>query len=154
MTERPDMRLRTDYEAAVAERSRSSGPWSLHHLRSCVLLLCVEGFVLAVIGGIVAGPRAVLGVVVGTVVVGLFFTASALAIARFGSRSPKLVMPVALGSYLAKVIALGIVLVALPRDGAIDTRWMALAIAIGVFVWLGAHLRYVLTNKIYYVDPH
>jgi len=29
-----------------------------------------------------------------------------------------------------------------------------MAIGLGVFLWLGAHMRYVWTLKLYYVDPH
>jgi len=51
------------------------------------------------------------------------------------------------------VVALGIVLVAMPTDGLVNTRWMAGAIGLGLFCWLGAHMRYVWTLKIFYVDP-
>jgi ATP synthase protein I len=74
-------------------------------------------------------------------------------IARVGAVDPKAVMLAAVFTYVVKVIALGIVLVLMPADGPIDTRWMAGAIALGVFGWLAAHMRYVWTLKIFYVDP-
>lgn len=137
----------------AAARSRSGGVWSLGHLRVCWLALAATGAVLAVVAAVVSGQHALWGVLLGTVIVGLFFTVSAVLIAKAGQRNPKLVVPTALGTYLLKVIALGVVLVTMPRDGVIDTRWMAGAVAIGVVAWLAAHLRYVWTTKIFYVDP-
>ena len=34
----------------------------------------------------------------------------------------------ALGAYVAKMLALGIVIAVIPRDGLIDTRWLAAAV--------------------------
>lgn len=137
----------------AAARSRSGGVWSLGHLRICWTALLVAGAVLMTVGSLVAGWAAFWGVLIGTGIVGLFFSVSAIVIAKAGQRNPKMVMPAALGSYLAKIVALGFVLVLMPRDGAIDTRWMAGAVGLGLFCWLGAHMRYVWTTKIFYVDP-
>ncbi len=137
----------------AARRSRSGGVWSLEHLRICWIALVLAGFVLVVVGAVVAGGRAAAGAALGTLIVGLFFSFSAVIIAKSGERSPKLVMPAALSSYVFKIIALGVVLTVMPRDGVFDTRWMAAAVGLGLFVWLGAHMRYVWTTQLYYVDP-
>lgn len=150
--ETPEMIDLTIAERA-ARRSHTAGVWSLGHLRICWVALVAGGTVLTIVGALVSGSRAAWGVVLGTVIVGAFFTVSAVVIAKAGERNPKLVMPAALGSYVVKVVALGVVLVTIPRDGAIDTRWMAGAVGLGLFCWLGAHMRYVWTSKIFYVDP-
>ena len=139
--------------ALIADRSRSAGIWSLGHLKLCWAALVAGGLVLGVIAVISTGLGAVLGVVLGTAIVGIFFTVSAVVIARVGSTNPKTVMLAALFTYMIKVVALGIVLVAMPTDGLVNTRWMAGAIGLGLFCWLGAHMRYVWTLKIFYVDP-
>lgn len=136
----------------IADRSRAD-IWSLAHLRLCWTVLLAGGLLLAAVGAVVTGWAAVLGVALGTAIVGAFFTVSAVAIARVGASNPRLVMLVALFTYVFKVLALAVVLVLMPIDGPFDTRWMAGAIALGVFGWLGAHMRYVWTLKIYYVDP-
>lgn len=147
--------LTAEAEAAqvIADRSRSGGIWSLGHLKLCWAALVSGGLVLLVVGAIVTGFGAVLGVVLGTAVVGIFFTVSAVVIARVGATNPKTVMIAALFTYVIKVVVLGIVLVTIPTDGPINTRWMAGAIGLGLFLWLGAHMRYVWTLKLYYVDP-
>lgn len=141
-----------DVERAAA-RSRSGGVWSLGHLRVCWSAVGVFGLALVVAGAIVVGGRAAAGAALGVLIVGLFFSFSAVIIAKAGAASPRLVMPAALGSYVVKVVLLGVVLVFLPRDGVFDTRWLAAGVGLGVFVWLAAHMRYVWTTQIFYVDP-
>jgi ATP synthase protein I len=94
-----------------------------------------------------------LGVVVGTAIVGLFFTASAVVIAAVGARNPMAVTKAAVAAYLVKIVILGTVLVLIPRVGAVNTRWMAIGVLVGLFAWIGMHLRYVWTARIFYVDP-
>ncbi len=145
--------LHLDRMERAAARSHSGGVWSLTHLRICWLALAGATVVLAGAGLAVGGPGAGVGALLGALIVGVFFTVSAVLIAKIGARQPKAILPTALGAYVVKIVALGAVLTVLPRDGFLDTRWMAGAVAVGLFVWLGAHLRYVWTAKIFYVDP-
>lgn len=138
----------------AATRSRTGGVWSLGHLKICWLALLAAGVLLVVAGAVFSGGRAAAGATLGIVIVGAFFSVSAVVIAKAGQISPKLVMMAALAAYVVKIIALGLVLTFLPRDGVFDTRWMAAGVGLGLFVWLGAHMRYVWTTQIYYVDPH
>lgn len=144
--------LRIEQTARAAERSRA-GVWSLAHLRWCALTLLVAEGVLAIAAAVAAGAGAVVGVGIGAVIVGAFFTASTLVVAWVGRRNPKALMMTAVITYAVKVVALGVVLTVMPRDGFVQTRWMAAAVALGVIAWLAAHLRYVWTAKIFYVDP-
>jgi ATP synthase protein I len=138
---------------AIADRSRSAGIWSLGHLRICWAALVAGAVVLGVVGWFREGLGAVLGVVLGTVIVGAFFTFSAVVIAWVGKTNPKTVMIAALFAYVIKVLVLAIVLMTMPIDGPVNVKWMAGAIGLGLFLWLGAHMRYVWTLKLYYVDP-
>ncbi len=137
----------------IADRSRSAGAWSLAHLRPCWLVLLGLGLVLGAVGGIVTGPGAVLGVLVGTGIVGAFFSFSAVVIAWVGRTNPEAVMVAALFAYVIKILVLAVVLMTMPVDGLLNVRWMAAAIGLGVFGWLAGHMRYVWTLKIFYVDP-
>jgi ATP synthase protein I len=148
-----DLSAQTRAAQRIADRSRSEGIWSLGHLRICLFALVGGGLVLGIVAALVAGLGAVLGVVLGTVIVGAFFTFSAVVIAWVGKTNPKTVMVAALFAYLIKVFVLAIVLATMPIDGLINVKWMAGAIGLGLFLWLGAHMRYVWTLKIYYVDP-
>ena len=137
----------------IADRSRSEGIWSLAHLRLCWIVLVGGASALAVAAGLIDGVGAVLGVVLGTVIVGAFFTFSAVVIAWVGKTNPKTVMVAALFAYVIKILVLAIILMTMPIDGQVNVRWMAGAIGLGLFLWLGAHMRYVWTLKVYYVDP-
>lgn len=137
----------------AAKRSASGGVWSLGHLGICWAVLIGFAVLEGIAAGLITGGRGILGVAIGSAIVGAFFTVSTVIIARVGAKNPKNVMKAALITYLGKVIGLGVVLVMIPRDGAVDTKWMAGSVAIGVFAWLGAHMRYVWTTKIFYVDP-
>jgi ATP synthase protein I len=148
-----DLSAETLAAARIADRSRSAGIWSLGHLKICWAALLAGGVVLAVIGAVGSGIGAVLGVVIGTAIVGAFFTFSAVVIAWVGKTNPKTVLVAALFAYVIKVFVLAIVLATMPVDGLINVRWMAGAIGLGLFLWLGAHMRYVWTLKLYYVDP-
>ncbi len=150
----PDLAANVAAAERAADRSRTGGVWSLGHLRICWISLLGAGAVLVLVGALLDGGRAAAGAALGTGIVGAFFSFSAVVIARAGERNPKLVMWAALGAYVFKIVALGVVLTVLPRDGVFDTRWMAGGVGLGLFVWLGAHMRYVWTTKIYYVDPH
>ena len=146
--------LRYELAARAEAEAQTGGAWSLRHLKICWGALVIAGAVLTGLGAGFRGGGAALGAGVGTLIVGLFFSLSALVIARVGARHPARVMWAALGAYVVKMIALGFVLVLIPRDGALDTRWMAGAVGLGLAVWLGAHMRFVWTNKIFYVSPH
>lgn len=148
----PDLPLAQVQRAAA--RSRAAGPWSLEHLRLCWIVLVAVGAVLALVVGLVVGGRALAGVAVGIAIVGAFFTLSAVAIATIGARHPGAVLVTALAAYLVKIVALGAVIVLMPANGPVSPRWMAIAVVIGLVSWIGAHLRYVWTAKIFYVDPH
>jgi ATP synthase protein I len=145
--------LRYELAARAEAEAQTGGGWSLRHLRICWAALGIAGVLITAVAVPVAGGRAGLGAVIGSLIVGLFFTVSAVVIARVGSRHPARVIWAALGAYVLKMIALGFVLVLTPRNGAIDTRWMAGAVGLGLAVWLAAHMRFVWTNKIFYVDP-
>lgn len=134
-------------------RSRAAGPWSVEHLRLCWAVLGTVGFVFTSIVGAAGAGRDALGVAVGTLIVGAFFTLSTLVIAWVGARMPEMVLPAALGTYLLKIVMLGGVIILLPSDGPIAPRWMAIAVVVGLIAWLGAHLRWISTAKIFYVDP-
>ncbi len=152
---RPAVDLSAQIRAAakIADRSRSAGAWSLAHLRLCLPVLAAGGVVLGAVGAVVDGWGAVLGVLIGTVIVGAFFSFSAVVIAWVGKTNPGTVMVAALFAYVIKVLILAIVLMTMPIDGLVNVKWMAGAIGLGLFLWLAAHMRYVWTLKLYYVDP-
>lgn len=128
-------------------------PWDLSHVRSGL----VATGVLALAGGpatwLLRDARAAAWVLAGLAVVAAFFAAGAYAVAAAGRVADSLTLPVALGTYLLKVVLLGILLVALRDRTWLDPRAFGLSIAVGTLTWTGVHARRVWTGAIYYVDP-
>ena len=111
--------------------------------------LAVVGMLVALIAG---GGRQVAGVLLGLAIVAAFFGLSSWAVARAGRTDDRLTLPAALGAYLVKLSLLGVVLVALPKDGWVDVRWMAVAVVAGTVLWSAMQVRHVLTSRQLYVD--
>lgn len=149
----PHPDLNYDQAARAAQRSRAGGPWNLDHLKLCWLVLLGAGVVMTVLGAILSGSRGLWGSAVGILIVGVFFTFSTLIVAKVGEKAPGMVLAAALGAYVVKIVALGIVIVLLPADGPLSPRWMAIAVVVGLVTWMTAHLRYIWTAKVFYADP-
>ncbi len=128
-------------------------PWDVSHLRAG--LVTTGG--LAVIGvpltWLVRDLRAAAWVVAGLAVVVAFFSVSAYAVAAAGRVSDSLTLPVALGTYLVKIILLGVLLVAVRGQPWLDPQAFGFSVLAGTFAWTGVHARRVWTGQIYYVDP-
>ena len=138
-----------EMEKAIA-RGRA---WSLEHLRVCWIALGIGTVLVTVAGFLVDGAGGGVAALVGGLIVGAFFTVSAVVIAKAGQVNPRLTLPAALGTYFVKIVALGVVVSVVPSDGFLVVRWLAGGVLVGLICWLGAHLRYVWTLKIFYVDP-
>jgi hypothetical protein len=107
----------------------------------------------APVAWLVAGRPAAVGVLVGAVVVTVFFCISGLVIAWAGRIDDAFTLPAALGTFLVKVLIFFAVLRALPEDGWIDRRAMAWAVVAGALLWSAVQVRWVLTRQLYYVPP-
>lgn len=100
-------------------------------LRGSVVPTVAVGL-LAVVVGAFSGPRAAWSAAFGAALVLVFFTVSLLALKLTASLPPSTVLLVALGTYTAKVLALGVTLL-LVRDAL----WLS-GYAVGVTVLLCA----------------
>jgi ATP synthase protein I len=74
-------------------------------------------------------------------------------VAVAGRVADSLTLPVALGTYLIKVVLLGILLVAVRDQPWLDPKPFGLAVLAGTVAWTVVHAHRVWTAQIYYVDP-
>jgi len=128
-------------------------PWDLGHVRAGLAstgVLAAAGIPLV---WLVRDARAAGWVAAGLAVVAVFFSAGALAVAAAGRVADSLTLPVALGTYLIKVVLLGMLLVALRDRPWLDPKAFGLSVAVGTLGWTAAHARRVWTATPYYVDP-
>jgi len=149
----PHPALNYDDVRRADERSRAQGPWSVEHLKVCWATLLAAGVVLVTVVALTTVGRDVAGAAVGIGIVGLFFSVSAWVIAAVGRRRPGAVLVTALATYVVKIVILGVVIITIPAGGPVAPRWMAIGVVVGLVAWMGAHLRYIWTTKLYYVDP-
>src|SRR3954447_8138457 len=137
----------------VARPPRSDAPWDLSFLRAGALVAADVTAVAASLTGILAGWPDAVGVLVGALVVTAFFVASGVVIAWAGRIDDTFTLPAALGMFFVKGVVLFAVLHALPEEGWLDRRPLALAVVAGALLWSAVQLRWVWTRQIYYVSP-
>ena len=128
--------------------------WTMRHLRAGYLVTALLAVVGSALGYALGGWRAALGVLVGLAIVTFFFAISTWAVVAAGRRDDRLTLPAALIAFSVKVVILGVVLVALPRNGPIDPQAMAWAVFAGAIAWLVSQVRFVLKQQTFYVDYH
>lgn len=136
-----------------AAPARPAVPWDLSHVRAGLLTTAVLALVGAPLTWLLRDARAAGWVLAGLAVVALFFSAGAAAVAAAGRVADSLTLPVALGTYLVKVVLLGILLLALRDRPWLDPRAFGISIAVGTLAWTAVHARRVWTTAGYYVDP-
>jgi ATP synthase protein I len=128
-------------------------PWDLSHVRVGLLTTAALAAVGIPATWLLRGGRGAFWVAVGLAVVAVFFSAGAYAVAAAGRVDDRLTLPAALGSYLVKVVLLGVLLVAVRGRPDTDGPALGLAVLAGTVAWTGMHVRRVWTAKLYYVDP-
>lgn len=105
--------------------------------------------VAALLGLIFAGPSGAAGAAAGVVFVALAYTASTLLIARSEKANRFLMLPVALGTYFGKLVALFVLLYAV-RDWA-GLLPMVFGVAAAALIWIVAQAWWIAHAKIPYV---
>lgn len=122
-------------------------------LRRSAVPTALAGVVCMVIGSIAGGTKGALGAVLALAVVTVFFSVSAFAVARAAKVNPSLMMGVALGTYMVKIIVLAILVESFRDTTLFNGRVFGFS-AIGlVLVWTGMQVRTMMTSKILYVEP-
>jgi hypothetical protein len=127
--------------------------WDLSFLRVGALAAGAAAAVAAPVTGLVAGWADAVGVLVGAVIVTLFFCLSGLVVAWAGRIADSFTLPAALLTFFVKAVVLYGLLSAMPEDGWLDRRTLAWAVVAGALLWSGVQLRWVWTRKLYYVPP-
>jgi ATP synthase protein I len=132
---------------------RPAAPWDLGHVRAGLVTTAVLAAAGVPGAWLLRDARAGAWVAVGLAIVAAFFTAGALAVAAAGRVADELTLPAALGSYLVKVVLLGVFLVAVRDEPWLDPAALGLSVLTGTLAWTGVHIRRVWTARLYYVDP-
>lgn len=112
----------------------------------------IAGAVALVIGALVAGGRGALGALLAVVVVALFFAASVVIVGWVSRVKPAALMPAAVGTFLAKILLLLVLIAALNGTTAFNTKVFGFTAIACVLVWTGGQVA-ALARRMPYVEP-
>jgi ATP synthase protein I len=126
-------------------------PGDVRIVRAGVLTTAAVGVLVVIAAGLLAGRTGVYGALLGTGLAMAFFVVTIVAVSAAGRVAAELMLPAALGTYLVKVIGIGVALYLLRGTTAFDRTAFALATVIGACVFLVAELRFALRARTPYV---
>ncbi|MEO3871833.1 hypothetical protein ABGB18_23720 [Nonomuraea sp. B12E4] len=122
-------------------------------LRSAAIPTFAVGLVAVVASLLVAGGKGALGAALGTLLVGVFFSISVVAVSYAARVSPQMMAIAAMVSYLVKVVVIMVVLSSFRDTTAWNTVAFAWSVVVCTLVWTGFEVRAFLKTKMLYVDP-
>ncbi|MGW1990537.1 hypothetical protein OG948_24070 [Embleya sp. NBC_00888] len=111
------------------------------------------GVIAAIAAFFAAGGKGLLGAVLATVVVLVFFAIGQLAIGRISRNNPLMMMNMALFTYIVQILLLGLVLFLFKDTKAFDTKVFGLTILGATLVWVASQVWIFTRLKIAYVEP-
>jgi ATP synthase protein I len=122
--------------------------------RRSALVTAAAAVIMAAIGWGVAGGKGLLGAVLGTALVTVFFAISYLAVGRAARISPQAMMITAMVTYIAKILILLFFVVGFSKTTVFNTRMFGLTALACILVWCAAQVYWSMRVKFLYVEPH
>lgn len=133
--------------------ARPAAPWDLGHLRWGLAATVALAVVLVPVFWLTGGGRGAAWAAAGLGIVAVFFCLGALAVAAAGRIGDELTLMAALGTYLIKIVLLGVLMVSVRGKPWLDPAALGLSVLVGTLTWTGVHAVRVWRTKVYYVDP-
>ena len=106
-----------------------------------------------VICAVVVGAKGIYGALIGIGVVAVFFGISILAVGKAAKVSPMAMMVTALGSFVFKIVAFAIVLVAIGRSTAFNGRSLGFTALACILAWSASQVITSMKLNMLYVEP-
>lgn len=122
-------------------------------LRQSAVPTAAVGVLCAVVAGLAAGGKGVLGAVLALAVVTLFFLISTVVVGRAARVSPQAMMIAALATFFAKILILAVMTAQLRDTTAFNGRAFGLTAIVCVVSWSAAQVRTWMKAKVFYVEP-
>jgi ATP synthase protein I len=122
-------------------------------VRRAAVPTAVGAAVIVALCAALVGTKGLVGALLGVAVVAVFFGISIAVVARAARVSQPAMMVAALGTFLVKIVALGVVVSSLNGTTAFSTRALGLT-AIGcILLWTGSQVVAAMRVKMLYVEP-
>lgn len=122
-------------------------------LRTAGGVTVVVGVIASVIGLLVGGGKGLLGAVIATAIVVVFFSIGQFTLGAVLKNNPQMALTVALMIYLAKVGVLLVLIILFSGTTLFDTKVFAATIVAGTLAWTGAEVWVFARTKVLYVEP-
>ena len=122
-------------------------------LRGAAIPTIAVGVALVILFSVLSGLPGFYGSALGLLVVLAFFSISWYVVSTASANGPAIMMGAAFGTYIVKVVLLGILLVSFRETDAFDFQAFAWTILVGVICWTSFQVRAFLRQRILYVDP-
>jgi len=120
--------------------------------RSAAITAVVAAVCVAVCTAL-GGLKGLYGSLIGIAIVTAFFGISVLVVGRAARISPHVMMAAAMISYVVKIIAFAIVVIALGKSTAFNGRDLGFTALICILAWTVAEIVTTIRLKVLYVDP-
>lgn len=128
---------------------RTTGTGGSALLGAAFLAFCL-GVATAVTGAVVSGRPALLGAIIGTLIIVGVFGLGSMAVDLVSRVMPAMSLLVALMTYLLQVVLMAVIFLELSRSGALDSavdaRWLAGVVIAGTLTWMVAQV--ILTTRL------
>jgi ATP synthase protein I len=122
-------------------------------VRWSIALTSVVAAAAVVICALLGGAKGVYGSLIGIGVVAVFFGISILAVGRAARISPMAMMVTALGSFIIKIVAFMIVLIAIGKSTAFNGRMLGFTALACILAWSAAQAVTAMRMQTLYVEP-
>jgi ATP synthase protein I len=123
-------------------------------VRWSVALTGVVAAVAVVLSTVLVGHKGAYGSLIGVAVVAVFFGISILAVGKAAKISPMAMMVTALGSFVVKIVAFMIVLVAIGHSSALSGRSLGFTALACILAWSASQIGTSIKLKMLYVEPN
>jgi ATP synthase protein I len=122
-------------------------------VRRSIALTSVVAAAAVVICALLGGAKGIYGSLIGVGVVAVFFGISILAVGRAARVGPMAMMVTALGSFVVKIIAFMIVLIAIGKSTAFNGRMLGFTALACILAWSAAQAVTAMRMQTLYVEP-
>ena len=122
-------------------------------VRWSVAMTSVVAAVAVLICAVIGGAKGAYGALIGVGVVTVFFGLSILVVGRAARISPAAMMVAALGTFLVKMVAFAIVLVAIGHSTAFSGRSLGFTALACILAWSASQVITSMRLKLLYVEP-
>jgi ATP synthase protein I len=123
-------------------------------VRWSLALTSVVAAVAVLLCAVLGGAKGIYGALIGVGVVAVFFGISILAVGWAAKISPMAMMVAALGSFIVKIVAFMIVLVAIGHSTAFNGRTLGFTALACILAWSASQVITSMKLKMLYVEPN